>query len=385
MTDVTMRQMLEAGVHFGHQTRYWNPKMAPYIFGERGKIHIINLETTLPLFGDAMNYIGSMVANGGTVLFVGTKRSAQGVISEQATRCGMPYVNHRWLGGMLTNYKTVRQSIKRLKDLEAMSADGSLDRLSKKEGLMLTRELEKLERSLGGIKNMRGIPDAMFVVDVGHENIAISEARKLGIPVIGVVDTNNSIDGIDYVIPGNDDAIRAIKLYVESAASAVDTGKLSVAHAVASSKDEFVELDEDGSTKPVKKVAKAAADKKTADKITVKKKAAPKKAAVKKAETDEVAAGAETTAAPKKAAPKKAEVAADAETTAAPKKAAVKKAAPKKAAAKKAAPKKAAPKKAAPKKAAPKKAAAKKADTADVAADAKKAATEDSGDQAAGE
>ena len=375
MTDVTMRQMLEAGVHFGHQTRYWNPKMAPYIFGERGKIHIINLETTLPLFGDAMNYIGSMVANGGTVLFVGTKRSAQGVIREQATRCGMPYVNHRWLGGMLTNYKTVRQSIKRLKDLEAMSADGSLDRLSKKEGLMLTRELEKLERSLGGIKNMRGIPDAMFVVDVGHENIAISEARKLGIPVVGVVDTNNSVDGIDYVIPGNDDAIRAIKLYVESAANAVDTGKLSVAHAVASSEDEFVELDEDGSTKPARKVAKAAAGKKTADKITVKKKATPKKAAAKKAEAADDAADADTKAAPKKAAVKKA----------APKKAAVKKAAPKKAAAKKAAPKKAAPKKAAPKKAAPKKAAAKKAEVADVAADAEAKATEDSGEQPAGE
>jgi small subunit ribosomal protein S2 len=381
MTDVTMRQMLEAGVHFGHQTRYWNPKMAPYIFGERGKIHIINLETTLPLFGDAMNYIGSMVANGGTVLFVGTKRSAQGVICEQATRCGMPYVNHRWLGGMLTNYKTVRQSIKRLKDLEAMSADGSLDRLSKKEGLMLTRELEKLERSLGGIKNMRGIPDAMFVVDVGHENIAISEARKLGIPVIGVVDTNNSVDGIDYVIPGNDDAIRAIKLYVESAANAVDTGKLSVAHAVASSEDEFVELDEGGSTKPARKVAKAAAGKKTADKITVKKKAAPKKAA------DDVA-DADTKAAPKKAAAKEAEAAddaADADTKAAPKKAAPKKAAVKKAAPKKAAAKKAAPKKAAAKKAAPKKAAAKKAEVADVAADADAKAAEDSGEQPAGE
>ena len=338
MTDVTMRQMLEAGVHFGHQTRYWNPKMAPYIFGERGKIHIINLETTLPLFGDAMNYISSMVANGGTVLFVGTKRSAQGAIREQAERCGMPFVNHRWLGGMLTNYKTVRQSIKRLKDLEAMSGDGSLDRLSKKEGLMLSRELEKLERSLGGIKDMRGIPDAMFVVDVGHENIAICEARKLGIPVIGVVDTNNSIDGVDYVIPGNDDAIRAIKLYVESAANAVDSGKLSVAHAVANSNDEFVELDEDGATRPARKAAKAAAGKKTADKVTIKKKAAPKKAAVKKA---------------------------------APKKAAVKKAAPKKAAVKKAA---------------PKKAAAAEAETADAPADVDAgAATEDAGEQTAGE
>ncbi|MGB5438103.1 MAG: 30S ribosomal protein S2 [Gammaproteobacteria bacterium] len=294
MTDVTMRQMLEAGVHFGHQTRYWNPKMAPYIFGERGKIHIINLEKTLPLFDEAMNYLSSLVANGSTVLFVGTKRSAQGAIREHAERCGMPYVNHRWLGGMLTNYKTVRASIKRLKDLEAMSADGTFDRLSKKEGLMLTRELEKLERSLGGIKDMRGIPDAMFIVDVGHEDIAISEARKLGIPVIGIVDTNNSVEGVDYVIPGNDDAIRAIKLFVESAANAVETGKLSVAHAVANSNDEFVELDEEGASRPPRKKARAPAGKKTADKVTVKKKAAPKKAA------------AASKAAPKKAAAKKA-------------------------------------------------------------------------------
>ena len=271
MADVTMRQMLEAGVHFGHQTRYWNPKMSPYIFGERGKIHIINLEKTLPLFNDALNFLGSMVANGGTVLFVGTKRSAQTAIMENALRCGMPFVNHRWLGGMLTNYKTVRQSIKRLKELEGMLADGSFDRISKKEGLMLTRELDKLERSFGGIKDMRGIPDAMFVVDVGHEKIAISEAQKLGIPVVGVVDTNNSIAGIDYVIPGNDDAIRAIKLYVESAADAIDTGKLSVAHAVADSTDEFVELDEGGATRPARKKAKAA----PARKVTVKKKAEP--------------------------------------------------------------------------------------------------------------
>jgi len=283
MTDVTMRQMLEAGVHFGHQTRYWNPKMAPYIFGERGKIHIINLEKTMPLFTDAMNYIGSMVANGGTVLFVGTKRSAQTAIKENAERCGMPFVNHRWLGGMLTNYKTVRASIKRLKDLETMSEDGSFDKISKKEALMLSRELEKLERSLGGIKNMRGIPDAMFIVDVGHEKIAISEARKLGIPVIGVVDTNNSLDGVDYVIPGNDDAIRAIKLFVESAAAAVDTGKLSVAHAVADSTDEFVELDGSDTAKPVRKKPK-----KTAEKVTLKKAAAPQPAA-----TGETAAEAE--------------------------------------------------------------------------------------------
>jgi small subunit ribosomal protein S2 len=263
-----MRQMLEAGVHFGHQTRYWNPKMAPYIFGERGKIHIINLEKTMPLFSDAMNYISSMVANGGTVLFVGTKRSAQTPVMENAIRCGMPYVNHRWLGGMLTNYKTVRQSIKRLKDLETMSEDGSFDRISKKEALMLTRERDKLERSLGGIKDMRGIPDAMFIVDVGYEKIAIKEARKLGIPVIGVVDTNNSLDGIDYVIPGNDDAIRAIKLYVEAAADAANTGKLSVAHAVADSADEFVEVKEGGDAAPKKK---AASRKKAAKKVTVKK------------------------------------------------------------------------------------------------------------------
>jgi small subunit ribosomal protein S2 len=282
-----MRQMLEAGVHFGHQTRYWNPKMAPYIFGERGKIHIINLEKTMPLFIEAMNYLGSMVANGGTVLFVGTKRSAQTTIRESAERCGMPYVNHRWLGGMLTNYKTVRASIKRLKDLETMFADGSFGRIGKKEALMLSRELEKLERSLGGIKNMRGIPDAMFVVDVGHEKIAISEARKLGIPVIGVVDTNNSLVGIDYVIPGNDDAIRAIKLFVESAAAAVDTGKLSVAHAVADSTDEFVELDEGNGAQPARKKARPATARKAADKVTVKKKVAPEKAAADEAAPDE--------------------------------------------------------------------------------------------------
>ncbi len=268
MSDVSMRQMLEAGVHFGHQTRYWNPKMAPYIFGERGKIHIINLEKTMPLFSEAMNYLSSTVANGGTVLFVGTKRSAQTAVMENAIRCGMPYVNHRWLGGMLTNYKTVRQSIKRLKDLETMSEDGSFDRISKKEALMLTRERDKLERSLGGIKDMRGIPDAMFIVDVGYEKIAIKEARKLGIPVIGVVDTNNSLEGIDYVIPGNDDAIRAIKLYVEAAADAANTGKLSVAHAVADSADEFVEVN-DGTVPAPKK--KAAPRKKVAKKVTVKK------------------------------------------------------------------------------------------------------------------
>ena len=288
MTDVTMRQMLEAGVHFGHQTRYWNPKMAPYIFGERGKIHIINLEKTLPLFDEAMNYLSSLVANGRTVLFVGTKRSAQQIIMENATRCGMPYVNHRWLGGMLTNYKTVRASIKRLKDLETMSEDGTFEKISKKEALMLNREMDKLERSLGGIKNMRGIPEVMFVVDVGHEKIAISEARKLGISVVGIVDTNNSIEGIDYVIPGNDDAIRAIKLYVEAAANAIDTGRLSVAHAVTESSDEFIELDETGTTRPARK--KAAAKKKTASKVTVKKKAPAKEAAPEEAAVEEAVA-----------------------------------------------------------------------------------------------
>jgi small subunit ribosomal protein S2 len=269
-----MRQMLEAGVHFGHQTRYWNPKMSPYIYGERGKIHIINLEKTLPLFQDAMNFISSMAANGGTVLFVGTKRSAQSAIRDNAAQCGMPFVNHRWLGGMLTNYKTVRQSIRRLKDLETMSTDGSFDRISKKEGLMLTREMEKLERSLGGIKDMRGIPDALFVVDVGYEKIAISEARKLGIPVVGVVDTNNSVDGIEYVIPGNDDAIRAIQLYVEAAANAVDTGKLSVAHVMTNASDEFVEVAEEGDDRPARRKPRGTAAKKAPGKVTVRKKAA---------------------------------------------------------------------------------------------------------------
>ena len=300
MANVTMRQMLEAGVHFGHQTRYWNPKMAPFIFGERGKIHIVNLEKTLPLFNDAMNYISSMVANGGTILFVGTKRSAQTPVREQAERCGMPYVNHRWLGGMLTNYKTVRQSINRLKSLEGMVEDGSLDRISKKEGLMLRREQEKLDRSLGGIKNMNGIPDAMFIVDVGYEKIAVNEAVKLGIPVVGVVDTNNSIQGIDYVIPGNDDAIRAIKLYVESAADAVETGKLSVAKIATGTDDEFVELDEKGTTP--KKAKKTTARKKTAKKVTVKKKTAARKPAAEKTAATDEAATAEVAAAPEAAA-----------------------------------------------------------------------------------
>ncbi len=243
MAAVTMRQMLEAGVHFGHQTRFWNPKMAPYIFGERSKIHIINLEKTLPLYQEAMNYLGSLAAKGGTILFVGTKRAAQEVIEEQARRCGMPFVNHRWLGGMLTNYQTVRKSIRRLKELEAMETDGSLERLSKKEGLMLSREKAKLERSLGGIKDMNGLPDALFVIDVGHEKIAVREATKLGIPVVAVVDTNNSPDGVDYLVPGNDDAILAVKLYVTGAADAILEAK-SAASVPAGAEDEFVEVEE---------------------------------------------------------------------------------------------------------------------------------------------
>ena len=241
MSTVSMRDMLEAGVHFGHQTRYWNPKMGAYIFGARSKIHIVNLEKTLPLFNDAMNFVGKLAGNGGRILFVGTKRSARTAVAEAAARCGMPYVNHRWLGGMLTNFKTVRQSIKRLKDLEQMSADGSFERLSKKEVILLRREMEKLERSLGGIKDMPALPDALFVIDVGHEKIAIQEAGKLGIPVVGIVDTNNSPDGVDYVIPGNDDAIRAITMYADGAAAAVMTarGALPVA---ARADEDFVEV-----------------------------------------------------------------------------------------------------------------------------------------------
>jgi small subunit ribosomal protein S2 len=240
-----MRQMLEAGVHFGHQARYWNPKMAPYIFGERNKIHIINLEKTLPRYRDAANFLGKIAANRGRILFVGTKRAARLAIKEQAQRCGMPYVDHRWLGGMLTNFKTVRQSIKRLKELETMATDGSFARLNKKEALMRTREMEKLDRSLGGIKDMPGLPDALFVIDVGHEKIAVCEAKKLGIPVVGVVDTNNTPDDIDYVIPGNDDAIRSVTLYVTGMADAVLNAR-SANLDMTGTTDGFVELDEQG-------------------------------------------------------------------------------------------------------------------------------------------
>lgn len=227
MSNVTMRQMLEAGVHFGHQTRYWNPEMAPYIFGARNKIHIINLEESLPMLTDSCNFLGKTASQGGTVLFVGTKRSAGETIKEEAIRCGMPYVNHRWLGGMMTNYKTIKQSINRLKNIDAIMESGDADKLVKKEVLMLTRERDKLEKSLGGIKNMKRLPDVVFVVDVGYEKIAIQEANKLRIPVVAVVDTNNSPQGVEYVIPGNDDAIRSIQLYVVSAADAILEGKAS--------------------------------------------------------------------------------------------------------------------------------------------------------------
>jgi small subunit ribosomal protein S2 len=250
--SVTMRQMLEAGVHFGHQTRYWNPKMAPFIFGDRNKIHIVNLEKTLPMFQDALKYVRQIAANKGRILFVGTKRQARDIIKEEAVRAGCSYVNHRWLGGMLTNYKTVKQSIKRLRDLESMLADGSIDRISKKEALNFKREMEKLERSIGGIKDMGGLPDAIFIIDVGHESGAVTEAGKLGIPVIGVVDTNNSIDGVAYVIPGNDDSSRAITLYARGVADAVLEGRaqgLSDIVKMVAPEEEFVEVDESAAAK----------------------------------------------------------------------------------------------------------------------------------------
>lgn len=247
MSTVTMREMLEAGVHFGHQTRYWNPKMAPYLFGQRKKIHIINLEQTLPLFNEAVNFISKLAAKKGTILFVGTKRAAQTIIQEEATRCNMPYVNRRWLGGLLTNFKTVKQSINRLKLLEAMQEDGSVGRMSNKEAIHHNRELLKLQRSLSGIKEMPGLPDALFIIDVGYEDIAVSEAVKLGIPVVAIVDSNNSPQGVDYVIPGNDDAIRSIHLYTKAMADAIIDGRGSVAMMLAEEQgDEFIELDESG-------------------------------------------------------------------------------------------------------------------------------------------
>jgi small subunit ribosomal protein S2 len=242
--SVTMRQMLEAGVHFGHQTRYWNPKMAPYIFGHRNKIHIINLEKTLELYQAALKFVRQLSANKGSILFVGTKRQAREIVHEEAVRCGMPYVDHRWLGGMLTNFKTVKQSIKRLKEMEGMAEDGSLERLSKKEGLNIQRETQKLQRSLGGIKDLAALPDALFIIDVGYHKGAVTEAIKLGIPVVAVIDTNHSPDKIDYVIPGNDDSSRAIRLYARGMADAVLEGRAqAVEEVVAASRDEFVEVD----------------------------------------------------------------------------------------------------------------------------------------------
>ena len=321
MSTVSMRLMLEAGVHFGHQTRFWNPQMSEYIFGARNKIHIINLEKTLPLYQDALNAIGKIASQRGSILFVGTKRAARSIIGEEAQRCKMPYVNHRWLGGMLTNYQTIRQSIQRLTDLEDMETNGSFERLTKKEALGLSREKEKLLKVLGGIKEMRGLPDALFVIDVGHESIAIAEANKLGIPVFGIVDSNNSPQGIDYVIPGNDDAIKAIKLYVQGVADAVIEGRAAAvvpqleeeeapakkaapkkkaaarkpveaeeAEVTAEAAEPAVEAEaeapaeeaaEEAAAAPKKKAAvkkKAATKKKSVKKKTVKKKAAPKKA-----------------------------------------------------------------------------------------------------------
>jgi small subunit ribosomal protein S2 len=239
--SVTMRQMLEAGVHFGHQTRYWNPKMAPFIFGHRNKIHIINLEKTLVMYQEAVKFVRQLSSNKGSILFVGTKRQAREIIREEAMRASTPFVDHRWLGGMLTNFKTVKLSIQRLRDMEQMVQDGSLEKLSKKEQLTFQRELVKLERSLGGIKEMNGLPDALFVIDVGYQKGAITEANKLGIPVVGVVDTNHNPDGVDYVIPGNDDASRAVRLYSRGIADAILEGRSQTVKEIVS--DEFVEVD----------------------------------------------------------------------------------------------------------------------------------------------
>ena len=248
MSIVSMRDMLQAGVHFGHQTRFWNPKMSQFIFGSRNKVHVINLEHTVPAFNEALEILRVEAAKGNQILFVGTKRAAQKIIKEQAERCDMPYVSHRWLGGMLTNYKTIRASIRRFRDLESQESDGTFDKLNKKEVLTRTRMKDKLENSIGGIKDMNGLPDILFVVDVDHERIAINEANKLGIPVVGIVDSNSNPDGVDYIIPGNDDSIRAIKLYAASIADAVLEGKAQ--SATITSKDEFVEQTEDVTAAP---------------------------------------------------------------------------------------------------------------------------------------
>ena len=348
MVDVSMRQMLEAGVHFGHQTRYWNPKMAPFIFGQRNNIHIINLEQTLPLYQKALGFIQSIAADNGTVLFVGTKRAARDAVRTEAERCGMPFVSHRWLGGMLTNFKTIKQSIRRLEELEKMAEDGSFDKITKKEALGLTREQEKLERSLGGIKDMRRLPDVIFVIDVGHEKIALHEARKLGIPVVAVVDTNCSPNDIDFIVPGNDDAMRAARLYAAGIADAVLEGKASLPQ-VPDGDDEFVELDADG--KPAGSSVKVAPKR-----VAVK----PKAAALTQpaaAEVAEVPAAAEVAEAPAAAEVSEAPAAEIKAVETAGKKVVAKKAATKKKAAKKVT------KKATTKKVA-KKAAVKKSDDA---------------------
>ena len=377
MSNVTMREMLEAGVHFGHQTRFWNPKMAPFIFGERNKIHIINLEQTMPLCKDAVNYLGKVASKKGRIMFVGTKRAASDSIKDEALRCGMPFVNHRWLGGMLTNFRTVRASIKRLKELDDMADSNNYEKINKKEILQLSREREKLEKTLGGIKEMGGLPDVLFVIDVGYEKIAVLEAAKLGIPVVGIVDTNNSPDNVDYIVPGNDDSMRAIKLYTRLVADAVLEGKQSIAVGV-DENEELIEVKDDG----------ASAAKKPAVKVTAKKPSAERKAATPEVAESADGAGAvavaeETTASEtvadattdeerpvEEAAADTSEAAESAEVEVAPEETATKKAATKKAATKKAAPKKAATKKAATKKAATKKAVTKKAAT-------KKAVSED--------
>ena len=337
MSNVSMRLMLEAGVHFGHQTRFWNPQMSDYIFGSRNKIHIINLEKTLPMYNEAVNALGKIASNRGTILFVGTKRAARSIMAEEAQRCGMPFVSHRWLGGMLTNYKTIRASIQRLKDLEEMQTNGGFGRLNKKEQLMLTREMEKKEKVIGGIKDMRGLPDALFVIDVGHEDIAVKEANTLGIPVFGIVDSNNSPDGIDYIIPGNDDAIKAIRLYAEGVADAVIEGraaavlqrgddeqeaapkkappkKVAVKRKAASAEEAAPEADDTeaqaeatAAETPATEapVAEAGAEE-TAEEVSAEA-AAPKKKAVKKKAATKKKAAAKKKTVKKKAAAKKAE------------------------------------------------------------------------------
>jgi len=267
MSKVSMKDMLQAGVHFGHQTRFWNPKMSQFIFGSRNKVHVINLENTVPAFNEALDVLRTEAAKGNQVLFVGTKRAANKIIKEQAERCGMPYVSHRWLGGMLTNYKTIRASIRRFRELEAQQNDGTFEKITKKEVLVRTRMKDKLENSIGGIKDMNGLPDILFVVDVDHERIAINEANKLGIRVVGIVDTNSDPDGVDHIIPGNDDSIRAIKLYAASVADSILEGKSQAANVT--SKDEFVEVEE----KPAKEVKEAKAKKAPAKKAAAAKEA----------------------------------------------------------------------------------------------------------------